>query len=111
MFLQLENWLALIAYYFFDDSQNGWYKMIWSLLLITAFEILYLAEAIWAVNEKRSKFNVFKLCVVIVSALLLMSFMYYGTIETIVCNAFLVLVLIVECTSLLIAEFVDKYKG
>jgi hypothetical protein len=42
---------------------------------------------------------------------LLMSFMYYGTIETIVCNAFLVLVLIVECTSLLTAEFVDKYKG
>ena len=111
MFLQLENWLTLIAYYFFDDYQNGWYKMIWSLLLITAFEILYLAEAIWAVNEKRSKFNVFKLCVVIVSALLLMSFMYYGTIETIVCNAFLVLVLIVECTSLLTAEFVDKYKG
>ncbi|MBQ2378670.1 MAG: hypothetical protein II297_09745, partial [Clostridia bacterium] len=57
-------------------------------------------EAIWAVAKDRSKFNVFKLCVVIVSAIILMSLMYYGTIETIICNVFLVFLLIVECISL-----------
>ena len=40
------------------------------------------------------------ICTVIVSALFLMSLMYYGTVETIICNVFLVLLLIVECISL-----------
>ena len=75
--------------------------MIWSLMLITVFEVLYLIEAILAFDKDRSKFNLFKLCAVLLSALILMSLMYYGTVETIICNVFLVLLLIVECTSLL----------
>lgn len=104
---QFENWLVLIVDFFANNSQNSgestsaWSKMLWSLLLITVFEILYLIEAIWAVAKDRSKFNVFKLCVVIVAALLLISLMYYGTVETIICNVFLVLLAIVECMSLL----------
>lgn len=104
---QLENWIILIVDYFVSNTQgsgddtSAWSKMLWSLLLITLFEALYLIEAIWAVVKDRSKFNVFKLCVVIVSALLLMSLMYYGTVETIICNVFLVLLLIVECISFL----------
>ena len=104
---QFENWLVLIVDFIVSNSQNsgegtsGWSKMLWSLLLITVFEALYLAEAIWAVAKYRSKFNVFKLCVVIISALLLMSLMYYGIVETIICNVFLVLLLIVEFMSLL----------
>ena len=75
--------------------------MIWSLTLITVFEVLYLVEAIWAVvKDRRSQFNVYKLCVVIISAFLLMSLMYYGTAGTIVCNVCLVFLLIVECLSL-----------
>ena len=104
---QLENWIILIVDSFVSNTQgsgddtSAWSKMLWSLLLITLFEALYLIEAIWAVAKDRSKFNVFKLCVVIVSALLLMSLMYYGTVETIICNVFLVLLLIVECISFL----------
>jgi len=106
LFLQLENWLVLLIHFFVTNTQNGgdgtsgWSRMLWSLTLITVFEILYLAEAIWAVAKNRSKFNVFKLCVVIVSAVLLLSLMYYGTVETIICNVFLVFLLIVECLSL-----------
>ena len=106
LIFQLENWLILIVDFFVSNSQNigeensAWAKMLWSLLLITIFESLYLIEAIWAVAKNHSKFNVFKLCTVIVSALFLMSLMYYGTVETIICNVFLVLLLIVECISL-----------
>lgn len=104
---QLENWIILIVDSFVSNTQgsgddtSAWSTMLWSLLLITLFEALYLIEAIWAVAKDRSRFNVFKLCVVIVSALLLMSLMYYGTVETIICNVFLVLLLIVECISFL----------
>ncbi len=111
---QLENWLVLIINFFANNSQNGvedtsaWFKMLWSLLLITVFEVLYLIEAIWAIVKDSSKFNIFKLCVVIVSALLLMSLMYYGTVETIICNAFLVLLLIVEIISLLKDKKLNK---
>ena len=107
LIFQFENWLFLIVDFFVSNSQDagegtsGWSKMLWSLLLITVFEVLYLTEAIWALAKNRSKFNIFKLCIVIVSALLLMSLMYYGTVETIICNVFLVLLLIVECISLL----------
>ena len=106
LFFQFENWIILIVDFFISNSQNSgedtsaWSKMLWSILLITMFKALYLAEAIWAVAKDRSKFNVFKLCVVIVSAIILMSLMYYGTIETIICNVFLVFLLIVECISL-----------
>lgn len=105
LIFQFENWIFLLMDFFTNNSQNqgdtsAWSKMLWSLLLITVFEVLYLIEAIGAVAKDRSKFNVFKLCTVIVSALLLMSLMYYGTVETVICNVFLVLLLIVEIISL-----------
>ena len=101
---QLENWLFLLLD-FFVSSQNGgsasaWSKMLWSLILITVFEVLYFIEAIWSLAKNSSKFNIFKLCTVIVSASLLMSLMYYGTVETIICNVLLVFLMIVEIISL-----------
>jgi len=111
---QLENWLVLIINFFVNNSQNvgedtsAWSKMLWSLLLITVFEVLYLAEAIWAVAKNPSKFNKFKLWVVIGSAILLMSLMYYETVATIICNVFLVFLLTVECISLLKDKKINK---
>ena len=107
LIFQIETWLFLIIDFFVSNSQNGeedtsaWSKMLWSLVLITVFEGLYLAEAIWAVAKSSSKFNIFKLFAVCVSASLLVSLMYYGTVETIICNVALVILLIVECISLL----------
>ena len=104
----------MIADFFISNSQNGgedtsaWSKMLWSLLLITLFEVLYLAEAICAVAKNPSKFNKFKLWVVIGSAILLMSLMYYETVATIICNVFLVFLLIVECISLLKDKKLNK---
>ncbi len=114
LFFQFENWIVLIVDFFISNSQNGgedtlaWSKMLWSLLLITVFEVLYLAEAIWAVAKNPSKFNKFKLWVVIGSAILLMSLMYYETVATIICNVFLVFLLTVECISLLKDKKLNK---
>jgi len=103
--LQLEYWLYF-ALILFSENQSeaedstGWFRVLTSLLLIVVFEIVYLIEAIWSVSENRSKFNVFKLCTVIVVGYLLTGGMYYGTVQTIICNVLLVFLAVTECIAL-----------
>ena len=106
MVFQLEVVLVLAVDLILSGTQgdaggtSSWSKMLWSLLLITVFELLYLIEAILALLRERSKFGIFKLCLVAASAILLTSLMYYTTVGTVFCLTLLAAVFVVECISL-----------
>ena len=84
-----------------ESDNSGGYQMLFSILLIVTFEVFYLIEAILAVVKDSKGFNIFKLCTVTTSVFFLMVLMYNGVVESIVCNVFLVFLLIVESVSLL----------
>ena len=85
-----------------SDGKQSWRLMLLSLLFVVLCEIAYVTEAIWSVCKEVKVFNIVKLLAIILSALILYNFAYYGKIKMIICNAYMLLLLILQIISLVI---------
>ena len=67
-----------------------------SLMAAAVCEMLYLLEAAWSLSEEGGRFHLIRLLTVSVSAVLLLTMLYTGTVQTIACNAVMAVVGVME---------------
>ena len=90
---------SIVAFFESNDKQS-WRLMLLSLIIIVLCEMAYIIEVIWYLLSNLKIFNIIKFLAIILSTLILYKYAYYSIVKTIICNAYMLVLLILQIISL-----------
>lgn len=96
-----------ILYFFFSflalfesNGKQAWQFMIISLILIGLCEMIYIIESIHSLRKNQTLLNIIKFISAILGAIILFNLAYHGIFKTIICNVFMIALLLFQSISL-----------
>ena len=97
------------AVYMGQPIESSWYSMLFTLIIVTACEVVSFVEAIIFNEMKKSKYSKLYLALVIVNGILFMTMAYYSTVGTTICMISYAVIFILRIVNL-VTSCIDVFK-
>ena len=85
-----------------EPPENSFHAAIFTLIIVTACEFLSLLDAILLLQSKKNKYPKIYLALIIINAFFFMGLAYNGTVETVICLSFYIILLIIRIVNLVL---------
>ena len=99
--------------YMGEPIESPWFSMLFTLLVVTACEIVSLVDAIFFIKTKHSKYAKIYLILIIINACFFMTMAYYSVVGTTVCLSFYAVIFLLRIVNLVLnmREVLKKHRG
>lgn len=95
--------------YMGEPIENGWFSLLFTLIVVVACEVFSVADAILFVIFKKNVYSKIYLGLVITNACFFMTMAYYSTAGTVICLSFYAILFVLRILNLLF-NIVDIFK-
>ena len=87
-----------------ESAQNAFHAAIFTLIIVSVCEFLSLLDAILLLQSKKNKYSKIYLALIFINAFFFMGLIYNGTVETVICLSFYIILLIIRIVNLVLSS-------